>query len=138
MSFDARLQDKIDRIKEELADANLSYDRREMLFDVLRAASLAATAADEDKVQAMSEALLLLTIVTLEDKLHSDATKAAILAERARQHDEICPFRKGGADPSPKIALAYMFRWPLTWVACVGMVCGLGPYIIEAFAKAFS
>ena len=134
MAVTINLQEKVMRLRGELRDSSLTFDRREALHDILDSASAAVEAPATNKVQKLSEAFLLLTFITLDDKLHAEETKASIIASVGALHDASCPFGEGKVF-STKLAVVIKLAWPLTVFGSVALICGYGAPLVEALTK---
>lgn len=120
---------KVSRTRAYLLESRLPEDTKDGLQTLLDAAA-AATNGTQDRVGAMADAILALSLHEVRQAIRSpDVIQTAI-----NEHQRSCPLAGGGAWGGALVALA-MRPWP--WItASVVAFSPHAPRIMEAIAKA--
>lgn len=136
MPLSENLVGKIARARDVLHASALPFEKKEQLHDILCSAA-ASVNGSPDKIQSMSETLLLSVILNIEDRVQADhmlttAINTAINTATDR-HDDACLFKNNNYGRT--VGLAVLFKWPVAVVLCVAMVTNNVDKIIDAFAR---
>ena len=123
---------KVARVRVELGKSGLPFEKKEQLFDILGSAAMSADGAP-DKIQSISETLLLSVLLNIEDRVQAEQTLSRALETAARAHDEGCLFKNSRYGRT--IGLAVTVKWPVAVVLCVAMVTNNVDKIMDAFAR---
>lgn len=123
---------KVARVRAELEKSALQFEKKEQLFDILGSAAMSANGAP-DKIQSISETLLLSVLLNIEDRVQAEQTLALALETAARAHDEGCLFKNSKYGRA--VGLVVLIKWPFAVVLCVAMVTNNVDKIMDAFAR---
>ena len=123
---------KVARVRAELEKSRLPFEKKEQLHDILCSAAASANGSP-DKIQSMSETLLLSVLLNIEDRVQAEQTLSRALEAAARAHDEGCLFKNSRYGRT--VGLAVMVKWPVAVVLCVAMVTNNVDKIMDAFAR---
>ncbi len=123
---------KVARVRAELEKSTLPFEKKEQLHDILCSAAASANSSP-DKIQSMSETLLLSVILSIEDRIQADHMLTTAIKTAADRHDEACPFKNSKYGRA--VGLAVLFKWPVAVVLCVAMVTNNVDKIVNAFAR---
>ena len=134
MSLSETLLGKVTRVRDELQKSSLPFEKKEQLYDIVGSAANSANGSP-DKIQSMSETLLLSVLLNVEDRLQADQALATTIAAAARAHDEGCLFKNSKYGRA--VGIAVLFKWPIVVVACTAMVTNNVEVILEAVSKFF-
>ena len=132
MALSENFMGKVARVRVELEKSGLPFEKKEQLFDILGSAAMSADGAP-DKIQSISETLLLSVLLNIEDRVQAEQTLSRALETAARAHDEGCLFKNSRYGRT--IGLAVMVKWPVAVVLCVAMVTNNVDKIMDAFAR---
>ena len=132
MALSENFMGKVARVRAELEKSALPLEATEQLFDILGSATLSANGA-LDKIQSISETLLLSVLLNIEDRVQAEQTLSRALEAAARAHDEGCLFKNSRYGRT--IGLAVTVKWPVAVVLCVAMVTNNVDKIMDAFAR---
>ena len=123
---------KVARVRAELEKSTLQFEKKEQLFDILGSAAMSANGAP-DKIQSISETLLLSVLLNIEDRVQAEQTMSRALETAARAHDEGCLFKNSKYGRA--VGLVVLIKWPFAVVLCVAMVTNNVDKIMDAFAR---
>ena len=123
---------KVTRVRDELQKSSLPFEKKEQLYDIVGSAANSANGSP-DKIQSMSETLLLSVLLNVEDRLQADQVLATAIVAAARAHDEGCLFKNSKYGRA--VGVAVLFKWPFVVVLCVAMVTNNVDKILDAFAR---
>ena len=132
MPLSENLVGKIARARDVLHASALPFEKKEQLHDILCSAAASANGSP-DKIQSMSETLLLSVILNIEDRVQADHMLATAIKTAADRHDEACLFKNSKYGRAT--GLAVLFKWPVAVVLCVAMVTNNVDKIVDAFAR---
>lgn len=132
MSLSESLVGKIARARDMLHASALPFEKKEQLHDILCSAAASANGSP-DKIQSMSETLLLSVILSIEDRILSDRMLTTAIKTAAERHDDACLFKNSNYGRA--VGLAVLFKWPMAVVLCVAMVTNNVDKIVDAFAR---
>lgn len=132
MSLSENLVGKIARARDVLHASALPFEKKEQLHDILCSAAASANGSP-DKIQSMSETLLLSVILSIEDRIQADHMLTTAIKTAADRHDEACLFKSSNYGRA--VGLAVLFKWPMAVVLCVAMVTNNVDKIVDAFAR---
>lgn len=132
MSLSENLVGKIARARDMLHASALPFEKKEQLHDILCSAAASANGSP-DKIQSMSETLLLSVILSIEDRIQADHTLTTAIKMASDRHDDACLFKNSKYGRA--VGLAVLFKWPMAMVLCVAMVTNNVDKIIDAFAR---
>jgi len=132
MALSENFMGKVARVRAELEKSSLPFEKKEQLFDILGSATMSANGA-LDKIQSISETLLLSVLLNIEDRVQAEQTLSRALETAARAHDEGCLFKNSRYGRT--IGLAVTVKWPVAVVLCVAMVTNNVDKIMDAFAR---
>ena len=110
----------------------LPFEKKEQLHDILCSAAASANGSP-DKIQSMSETLLLSVLLSIEDRILSDRMLTTAIKTAAERHDDACLFKNSNYGRA--VGLAVLFKWPMAVVLCVAMVTNNVDKIVDAFAR---
>jgi len=118
--MNAQTKAKIERTRDELYHAEMHPDTKENLHAMLDSAELAANGiSDVERVKAMCDAILNLSLIEVQKVIRIDDTMKQYAADAVNSHVMGCPF--GG---NKKFWHVFLTR-VLPWVLCV--LLGLAP-----------
>lgn len=123
---------KVARVRAELEKSSLQFEKKEQLFDILGSAAMSANGSP-DKIQSISETLLLSVLLNIEDRVQAEQTLALAIDTAARAHDEGCLFKNSRYGRA--VGLVVLIKWPFAVVLCVAMVTNNVDKILDAFAR---
>jgi hypothetical protein len=123
---------KVARVRAELEKSSLQFEKKEQLFDILGSAAMSANGSP-DKIQSISETLLLSVLLNIEDRVQAEQTLALAIDTAARVHDEGCLFKNSRYGRA--VGLVVLIKWPFAVVLCVAMVTNNVDKILDAFAR---
>ena len=123
---------KVTRVRDVLQKSSLPFEKKEQLYDIVGSAALSANGSP-DKIQSISETLLLSVLLNIEDRVQAEQTLSLAIETAARAHDEGCLFKNSRYGRT--IGLAVMIKWPFAVVLCVAMVTNNVDKIVDAFAR---
>ena len=132
MPLSENLVGKIARARDALHASALPFEKKEQLHDILCSAA-ASVNGSPDKIQSMSETLLLSVILSIEDRIQSDHMLTTAIKTAADRHDEACLIKNSKYGQAA--GLAVLFKWPMAVVLCVAMVTNNVDKIVDAFAR---
>lgn len=132
MPLSENLVGKIARARDVLHASALPFEKKEQLHDILCSAA-ASVNGSPDKIQSMSETLLLSVILNIEDRIQADHMLTTAIKTAADRHDDACLFKNSKYGRA--VGLAVLFKWPAAVVLCVAMVTNNVDKIIDAFAR---
>ena len=132
MSLSESLVGKIARARDMLHASALPFEKKEQLHDILCSAAASANGSP-DKIQSMSETLLLSVILSIEDRIQADHMLATAIKTAADRHDENCLFKNSNYGRAAGIVV--LIKWPMAVVLCVAMVTNNVDKIVDAFAR---
>jgi len=134
MPLSEALSGKVVRVHDALQKSSLPFEKKEQLYDIVGSAVNSANGSP-DKIQSMSETLLLSVLLNVEDRLQADQVLTTAIATATQAHDERCPFKNSRYGRA--VGLAVLFKWPIVVVACTAMVTKNVEVILEAVSKFF-
>lgn len=132
MALSENFMGKVARVRAELEKSTLQFEKKEQLFDILGSAAMSANGSP-DKIQSISETLLLSVLLNIEDRVQAEQTLSLAIETAARAHDEGCLFKNSRYGRA--VGLAVQFKWPGAVVLCVAMVTNNVDKIMDAFAR---
>jgi hypothetical protein len=133
MTVDAH--DKVERTRQYLLNSALPEDTKDGLQMLLDAAA-AATNGHKDKLQALTEVMLLLAIHETKQAVRQPGRLVDVVRAEINQHVGKCPWRNA-AESMPRWALwIYTFRWQATIAICVAFFSPQAPAIIRTIMAA--
>lgn len=132
MPMSENLVGKIARARDVLHASALPFEKKEQLHDILCSAAASANGSP-DKIQSMSETLLLSVILNIEDRVHADHMLTTAIQTATDRHDDACLFKNSNYGRT--VGLAVLFKWPVAVVLCVAMVTNNVDKIVDAFAR---
>ncbi len=132
MPLSENLVGKLARARDVLHASALPFEKKEQLHDILSSAA-ASVNGSPDKIQSMSETLLLSVILNIEDRVHADHMVTTAIKTAVDRHDAACLFKNSNYGRT--IGLAVLFKWPAALVLCVAMVTNNVDKIVDAFAR---
>ena len=132
MALSENFSGKVARVRAELEKSALQFEKKEQLFDILGSAAMSANGSP-DKIQSISETLLLSVLLNIEDRVQAEQTLALALETAARAHDEGCLFKNSKYGRA--VGLVVLIKWPFAVVLCVAMVTNNVDKIMDAFAR---
>lgn len=132
MALSENFKGKVARVRAELEKSTLQFEKKEQLFDILGSAAMSANGSP-DKIQSISETLLLSVLLNIEDRVHAEQTLSQALETAARAHDEGCLFKNSKYGRA--VGLVVLIKWPFAVVLCVAMVTNNVDKILDAFAR---
>lgn len=132
MPLSETLLGKVTRVRDELQKSSLPFEKKEQLYDIVGSAANSANGSP-DKIQSMSETLLLSVLLNVEDRLQADQVLTTTIAAAARAHDEGCLFKNSKYGRA--VGIAVLIKWPFAVVLCVAMVTNNVDKIVDAFAR---
>ena len=132
MPLSENLVGKIARARDMLHASALPFEKKEQLHDILCSAAASANGSP-DKIQSMSETLLLSVILSIEDRILADRMLTTAIKTAADRHDDACLFKNSKYGRAA--GLAVLFKWPAAVVLCVAMVTNNVDKIVDAFAR---
>lgn len=132
MALSENFMGKVARVRAELEKSALQFEKKEQLFDILGSAAQSANGAP-DKIQSISETLLLSVLLNIEDRVQAEQTLALAFETAARAHDEGCLFKNSKYGRA--VGLVVLIKWPFAVVLCVAMVTNNVDKIMDAFAR---
>lgn len=132
MPLSENLVGKIARARDVLHASALPFEKKEQLHDILCSAA-ASVNGSPDKIQSMSETLLLSVILNIEDRIQADHMLTTAIKTAADRHDDACLFKNSKYGRA--VGLAVLFKWPMAVVLCVAMVTNNVDKIVDAFAR---
>jgi len=134
MPLSEALSGKVVRVHDVLQKSSLPFEKKEQLYDIVSSAVNSANGSP-DKIQSMSETLLLSVLLNVEDRLQTDQVLTTAIASATQAHDERCLFKNSRYGRA--VGLAVLFKWPIVVVACTAMVTKNVEVILEAVSKFF-
>jgi hypothetical protein len=132
MPLSENLVGKIARARDMLHASALPFEKKEQLHDILCSAAASANGSP-DKIQSMSETLLLSVILSIEDRIQADHVLTTAIKTAEDRHDEACLFKNSNYGRA--VGLVVLIKWPMAVVLCVAMVTNNVDKIIGAFAR---
>lgn len=132
MALSENFMGKVARVRAELEKSTLQFEKKEQLFDILGSAALSANGSP-DKIQSISETLLLSVLLNIEDRVQAEQTLSRALETATRAHDEGCLFKNSKYGRA--VGLVVLIKWPFAVVLCVAMVTNNVDKIMDAFAR---
>lgn len=132
MALSENFSGKVARVRAELEKSALQFEKKEQLFDILGSAAQSANGAP-DKIQSISETLLLSVLLNIEDRVQAEQTLSLAIETAARAHDEGCLFKNSKYGRA--VGLVVLIKWPFAVVLCVAMVTNNVDKIMDAFAR---
>lgn len=132
MPLSENLVGKIARARDVLHASALPFEKKEQLHDILCSAAASANGSP-DKIQSMSETLLLSVILSIEDRIQADHMLTTAIKTAADRHDEACLFKNSKYGRA--VGLVVLIKWPMAVVLCVAMVTNNVDQIVGAFAR---
>lgn len=132
MALSENFSGKVARVRAELEKSALQFEKKEQLFDILGSAAQSANGAP-DKIQSISETLLLSVLLNIEDRVQAEQTLSLAIETAARAHDEGCLFKNSKYGRA--VGLVVLIKWPFAVVLCVAMVTNNVDKILDAFAR---
>jgi len=132
MPLSENLVGKIARARDMLHASALPFEKKEQLHDILCSAAASANSSP-DKIQSMSETLLLSVILSIEDRIQADRMLTTAIKTAADRHDEACLFKNSKYGRT--VGLVVLIKWPMAVVLCVAMVTNNVDKIVDAFAR---
>ena len=127
--------DKVERTRSYLLNSALSEDTKDGLQMLLDAAASAAN-GHEDKLQALTEVMLVLVIHETKQAVRQPGRLADAVRAEMEQHVRKCPWRNA-AESMPRWALwLYTFRWQATVAISVAFFSPQAPAIIRTIMAA--
>ena len=132
MALSENFMGKVARVRAELEKSALQFEKKEQLFDILGSAAMSANGSP-DKIQSISETLLLSVLLNIEDRVQAEQTLSRALETAARAHDEGCLLKNSRYGRA--VGLVVLIKWPFAVVLCVAMVTNNVDKILDAFAR---
>ena len=132
MALSETLLGKVTRVRDVLQKSSLPFEKKEQLYDILGSAANSANGSP-DKIQSMSETLLLSVLLNIEDRVQAEQTLSLAIETAARAHDEGCLFKNSKYGRA--VGLVVLIKWPFAVVLCVAMVSNNVDKIMDAFAR---
>ena len=132
MALSETLLGKVTRVRDVLQKSSLPFEKKEQLYDILGSAANSANGSP-DKIQSMSETLLLSVLLNVEDRVQAEQTLSLAIETAARAHDEGCLFKNSKYGRA--VGLVVLIKWPFAVVLCVAMVSNNVDKIMDAFAR---
>lgn len=132
MALSENFSGKVARVRAELEKSSLQFEKKEQLFDILGSAAQSANGSP-DKIQSISETLLLSVLLNIEDRVQAEQTLSLAIGAAARAHDEACLFKNSKYGRA--VGLVVLIKWPVAVVLCVAMVTNNVDKIVDAFAR---
>lgn len=132
MPLSENLVGKVARARDVLHASALPFEKKEQLHDILCSAAASANGSP-DKIQSMSETLLLSVILNIEDRVQADHMLTTAIKTAVDRHDDACLFKNSNYGRT--VGLAVLFKWPAALVLCVAMVTNNVDKIVDAFAR---
>lgn len=130
--MDELLKEKIARHKRELEASGLHPETKENLSHFIDKVAFTANGCP-DKLSALTLLVADLCLMKVEDRVRAPVERRKLIDEEVKKydsaHDLKCPIK---GPLSGRLAVVYMFRWPLTVV--IGCISAFpnGPAIIKA------
>lgn len=131
MGLSPVMSDRIRRLSDMLRESGLGFDQKEQLYEYIAAASASANGAP-DKIQAMSETLLMTVLMLVEDRVRREADREEIKHEVAKDHDDHCVFK---TQAGSTLGFVLLLKWPITAVLIAAMVTQNLELILRAFKE---
>ena len=132
MSLSETMLGKVTRVRDVLQKSSLPFEKKEQLYDIVGSAALSANGSP-DKIQSISETLLLSVLLNIEDRVQAEQTLSLAIEAAARAHDEGCLFKNSKYGRA--VGLVVLVKWPFAVVLCVAMVTNNVDKIVDAFAR---
>lgn len=132
MALSETMLGKVTRVRDVLQKSSLPFEKKEQLYDIVGSAAQSANGAP-DKIQSISETLLLSVLLNIEDRVQAEQTLSLAIETAARAHDEGCLFKNSKYGRA--VGLVVLVKWPFAVVLCVAMVTNNVDKIVDAFAR---
>lgn len=127
----ARLRARASRVARLVDASELPFDKRQLIHDNI-VSVLHASNGVRDRMQALTEALLLSVLLQAEEIV----VQRGVFDERVRKaketHDATCPLNEKGVNRL--YGWFILLRWPAAVVLCAAMVTNNLDKILDAFA----
>ena len=129
-----RLEAKVTRLRNDIAESDIEFTAREDMYNMLdaaiRAPRHALDKAEDTRQAAVGEALMEISLMMVEDRVHKPSAKDSIIRAAVRECRLECPLKTEGM---PRYYFWFMAgRWPATVIISVGLISGNMPAILDA------